>query len=141
MAKTAHKRSSATDDIWFLLRAEVEDLLRAEPVLEKFYRGAVLEHDNFGNALSAVLASRLQCEILDKTTLARTICNALQNDHGIIDAAQLDLLAFCQRDPACNRYSLPFLYYKGYQGLQMYRVGRWLWKNHHRGLSRFCKAG
>ena len=140
MAKTAHKRSSATDDIWFLLRAEVEDLLRAEPVLEKFYRSAVLEHDNFGNALSAVLASRLQCEILDKTTLARTICNALQNDHGIIDAAQLDLLAFCQRDPACNRYSLPFLYYKGYQGLQMYRVGRWLWKNHHRGLSRFLQS-
>ncbi|WP_423905967.1 serine O-acetyltransferase [Candidatus Spongiihabitans sp.] len=144
MAKTAHKRLPKrlhdTNDIWLLLRAEVEDLLLAEPVLEKFYRDAVLDHDSFGNALCSVLASRLQCEVLDKATLARTIYNALQNDHDIIDSAKFDLLAFCQRDPACNRYSLPFLYYKGYQGLQIYRVGRWLWKNHHRGLSRFLQS-
>lgn len=143
MAKTAHKQlsnRSDSDDIWFVLRAEVEDLLCAEPLLEKFYRNSVLEHDNFASALSSVLAFRLQCGILAKATLVTTIYNALQSDPAIVNAAKFDLLAFCQRDPACNRYSLPFLYYKGYQGLQIHRVGRWLWKNHQRGLARFLQS-
>lgn len=156
MAKTAHKQppqrssdqspdrspdqSSDIDDIWFLLKAEVEDLLCAEPVLEKFYRDAVLDHDSFGSALCSVLAARLQCEILDQATLLKIICETLENDHDIVESAKFDLLAFLQRDPACNRYSLPFLYYKGYQGLQMYRITRWLWENQHRGLARFLQS-
>ncbi len=140
MVKTVHKLLHTTDDIWHLLRAELEDLCRAEPVLEKFYRSTVLDCDNFGSALSAVLASRLHCAILDQTTLLKTIDNALQYDPNIADSAISDLIAFCQRDPACNRYSLPFLYYKGYQGLQIYRIGHWLWHNQHRGLARFLQS-
>ena len=140
MTKLAPKQLHDTDDIWLLLKSEVEEWYYAEPLLEKFYHSMVLKHDDFGHALSTMLASRLHCAILDKATLLKTICNALQHDPSIADSAQYDLLAFCQRDPACNRYSLPFLYYKGYHGLQIYRIGHWLWNNQHRGLARFLQS-
>ena len=31
------------------------------------------------------------------------------------------------RDPACDAYSTPLLYYKGFHALQAYRVTHWLW--------------
>ncbi len=139
MTKPVPNQLHHTDDIWLLLKSEVEELRHTEPLLGKFYHRMVLKHDGFGHALSAMLASRLHCAILDRATLIKTIGDALQHDPSIVESAQSDLLAFCQRDPACNRYSLPFLYYKGYQGLQIYRVGHWLWNNHHRGLARFLQ--
>ena len=32
-----------------------------------------------------------------------------------------------ERDPACRTYLQPFLYFKGYGGLQSYRIAHWLW--------------
>jgi len=45
-----------------------------------------------------------------------------------------------ERDPACDRYSLPFLYYKGYQGLQMHRIGHYLWRRRRRELARYLQS-
>ncbi len=140
MSITAYKLLDDADDIWNLLRAEVEDRLLGEPVLEKFYQDAVLDHDDFGSALTAVLASRMQCGILNRETLAATVHDALQNDPGIVESSKFDLLAFCQRDPACSHYSIPFLYYKGFQGLQLYRVGHWLWNNGRRELAYYLQS-
>ncbi len=50
------------------------------------------------------------------------------------------MLAFLDRDPACNRLSVPFLYYKGYQGLQLYRVGHWLWHNGKSELALYLQS-
>jgi serine O-acetyltransferase len=140
MARTAHQFVDEADDIWSLLKAEVADQLAAEPLLEDFYRAAVLDHDDFGSALAAVLASSMQCEILDKNTLATIIHHTITSDQRIVDSSKNDLIAFCQRDPACNRYSLPFLYYKGFQGLQFYRIGHWLWGNHRQELAIYLQS-
>ncbi|MEZ6024356.1 MAG: hypothetical protein R3C16_13305 [Hyphomonadaceae bacterium] len=32
-----------------------------------------------------------------------------------------------ERDPACRSYLQPLLYFKGYGGLQAYRIAHWLW--------------
>jgi serine O-acetyltransferase len=38
------------------------------------------------------------------------------------------LVAVYDRDPACHRFLQPILYFKGYQAVQAYRVGHWLWQ-------------
>ena len=40
-----------------------------------------------------------------------------------------DLQAIVDRDPACDKYSTPLLYFKGFQTLQTHRVAHWLWLN------------
>jgi serine acetyltransferase len=43
-----------------------------------------------------------------------------------LPAAEIDIKAIRERDPACNSYSTPLLFYKGFHALQSYRVAHWL---------------
>ena len=42
-------------------------------------------------------------------------------------AARADLMAVYDRDPACHGFIQPILFFKGYQAVQAYRSGHWLW--------------
>ena len=140
MAESALKIITGPDEIWAQLRSEVRLQLDNEPALEKFLGPTVLEHGRFQDALSAILALRMKNDVLDRSTIRQYIVDSHLGDPTIVDAAKWDLHAFCQRDPACNRYSIPFLYYKGYQGLQLYRTGHWLWNNGHTELALYLQS-
>ena len=43
------------------------------------------------------------------------------------------------RDPACDAYSTPLLYYKGFHALQAYRVTHWLWGQGRKTLALFLQ--
>src|SRR5215470_9245501 len=55
-------------------------------------------------------------------------------------AARADLVAVYERDPACRRYIEPFLFFKGYQALQSYRVAHSLWKSGRRDFALFLQS-
>lgn len=128
------------DRVWQTLRVEVEQQLDVEPILATFMQPTVLQHDSFGNALAALLAQKLTCPTLTEPNLRKIINHAYNNEPALLQVAIDDLLAFYTRDPACDRYSLPFLYYKGYQGLQMHRIGHWLWSNARRELALYLQS-
>ena len=128
------------DLVWQMLRAEVERQLEVEPVLATFVQPTVLRHRSFGGALAALLAQKLACPTLTEPGLRQIIRQAYTGEPALLCAAIDDLLAFYHRDPACDRYSLPFLYYKGYQGLQLYRVGHWLWRHHRREIALYMQS-
>jgi hypothetical protein len=46
-----------------------------------------------------------------------------------------DLIAVMERDPACEKYSQPLLYFKGFQALQAYRVSHLLWTQGRKSLA------
>ena len=46
-----------------------------------------------------------------------------------------DLIAVMERDPACDKYSQPLLYFKGFQALQAYRVSHLLWTQGRKSLA------
>lgn len=130
----------AVERIWRTLRAEVEGQLATEPLLATFMQPTVLRHRSFGRALAALLAQKLACPTLTEVELRKIINHAYTGEPALLCDAIKDLLAFCDRDPACNRYSLPFLYYKGYQGLQMHRIGHWLWRHNRRDLALYMQS-
>ena len=43
--------------------------------------------------------------------------------------------AIRNRDPACNSYSTPLLFYKGFHALQSHRVAHWLWNQQRHSLA------
>ncbi len=140
MDDSTNQPPTDTSGIWPALRREAEQARHSEPLLENFLKQAILEHPGFASSLAAVLASRLNSGFLNQTELKTLIFEAFDNDHRIIQSAKQDLLAFCQRDPACGRYSIPFLYYKGFQGLQLYRVGHYLWYHAHQNLALYLQS-
>lgn len=76
---------------------------------------------------------------MPNTLLMQLIREALM-DEEVAKGVRYDLLAVMERDPACTRFIDPFLYYKGFHALQVYRVAHWLWKNDRRPLAYFLQS-
>ncbi len=134
------KTSAQLAQLWPQLQSEVAQELEGEPLLNEFLLPAVLEHSTFNCALSAILAQKLYCPTLSQLNLRKLCLEIYEADPSIITSAMLDLIAVRQRDPACKRISVPFLYYKGFQGLQLYRIANWLWLNDRRALARYVQS-
>ena len=121
--------------IWCALRREVEEDARREPILASFLYAAVLNHKSFEEALSFHLASKLASPTIHAITLRDVMMHAHGEDPEIADAAVADLRAVHDRDPASRGYSSPFLYFKGFHGLQCYRIAHHLWKQGRHALA------
>ena len=47
--------------------------------------------------------------------------------------------AIYERDPACDEYSLPLLYFKGFHAVQAHRINHWLYQNGRKTLAYFLQ--
>lgn len=126
---------TGTRAVWARLRVEAAAAAAEEPILASFLNAAVLRHDEFHHALAYCLAGKLADAQLD-AMLARDVAEAaLNGDPGIVTQAVADLVAVEERDPACKSVLQPFLYYKGYQSLQLHRIAHWLWAEGRQNLA------
>lgn len=136
----AVSNSSDVDTLWLALKKEVEQQVAREPILNQFVQPIVLDHSNFEDSLGALLAQKLECPTLSQSSIKELCQEAYCSDSSICNAARIDLTAICDRDPASDRLSVPFLYYKGFQGLQMFRVAHWLWHRERRSLALYIQS-
>ena len=126
------KLKDRVDPIWDAIRQEVEQEIQLEPLLASFLRAAVLAHNSLEQSLSLHLAHKLGAPTVTEVFLRDVINDSMTADASIGASIRTDLQAFRERDPACVRYSVPLLYFKGFHALQAYRVGHFLW---HQGRS------
>ena len=115
-------------DVWAALRCAAEDAARDEPQLASQLNSVILSHDDLSGALSFQIARKLGDSELGAMTVREVALAAMQADPSIVRSAEADLLAVEERDPAIRSMLQPFLYFKGYQALQSWRVAHWLWE-------------
>ena len=87
----------------------------------------ILSHEGFAESLSYQIARKLGDGELRAMTLREVCAQAYVADPGLIAAAEADLQAVFERDPACKGYLQPFLFFKGFLALQVHRIAHWLW--------------
>src|SRR6202011_1443728 len=58
----------------------------------------------------------------------------------IVAAAEEDLKAVFERDPACKGYVQPFLFFKGFLALQTHRVSHWLWLREREAMAFYLQS-
>lgn len=126
---------SDDDGLWKAIHSEARREVDVEPILASFLYAAVLKHRRLEDALSFILASKLETETLSGMLLRELIDEAIGNDSSIGAFIRADLLAARTRDPAARGYAHPFLYYKGFHALQSYRVAHRLWQQGRFGLA------
>ena len=136
----SERNSNAQDPIWAQIREEVRQQAENEPLLTSFLHTTVLKHKTLEDTLSLHLAHKLDNPTLPGILLREIIDDALRSDPVIGEAIRADLTAFCERDPACDRYSLPLLYLKGFLGLQSYRIAHWLWQRGRTELALYIQG-
>jgi serine O-acetyltransferase len=114
--------------VWASLRNQAHAAAQAEPALASLLNAVILSHDSLTDAMSYQLARKLGDQEL-RAMSAREFCDAAyRSDVALAQAMEADLKAVFERDPACKSYVQPFLFFKGFQALQTYRVANWLWR-------------
>ncbi len=125
------------DPVWTQIRREAEDVARDEPLMASLVHAGILHHKSLERALSFRIAQKLASHEMSELILREIADEAYQSDEMQGVAARSDILAVFERDPACHRCIQPVLFFKGFQALQCYRVGRWLWRHNRRDMAYF----
>ena len=134
------KPKDRVDPIWDAIRQEVEQKIQLEPLLASFLHTAVLAHATLEQGLSLHLAHKLGAPTLTEVFLRDVIDDSMAADARIGASIRSDLQAFRERDPACARYSVPFLYFKGFHALQAYRIEHFLWHQERSELALYLQS-
>lgn len=129
------REGDGVDRVWQEIREEVQRESERERLLTSFFHATVLNHDRLGDALSFHLAEKLASTTLPVMPLHEAIEEALRRSPGIVDAARADLMAVRDRDPACQSYWVPLLYFKGFHALVGHRVAHWHYGEGRRSLA------
>ena len=127
MAETRVK-VAAIDPVWQRIGEEAVEAIRSEPLLGGLVHSSLLHHPSMERALAYRFSLKLASGEMSEQILREIADEAYASDPDLGQAARADLVAVYDRDPACHRFLQPILYFKGYQAVQAYRVGHWLWQ-------------
>ena len=128
------------DPVWERIRRENREAAAAEPILASFLHATILNHEELECSLSFHLANLLDNPSAPAMMLRELILEALRDDSDIRGAIRDDLNAILDRDSACHELYIPFLYFKGFQALQIHRIGHWLWTHDRQPLALFLQS-
>lgn len=135
----ARRNIAPIDPVWDQITAEAEKAVQDEPLIGGFVHACILHHKSLDKALSYRIAAKLASNEMSMMVVREIVDEAYQNDPSLVEAARADLMAIYERDPACHRLSQPILYFKGFQAVEAYRVGHYLWKKGKRDLAYFIQ--
>ncbi|MFK7870278.1 MAG: serine O-acetyltransferase [Roseobacter sp.] len=127
------------DPVWGQIRAEAKQAAEDEPLMGGFLHACILHHMNLEKALSYRVAAKLASNEMSMVVVREIVEEAYSQEPELVHAARADLMAIYERDPACHRLLQPILYFKGYQAMQAYRVGHYLWTKGKRDLAYFIQ--
>jgi serine O-acetyltransferase len=128
---------ASIDPLWDQINDEARQAVANEPLIGGFVHACILHHKSIEKALSYRIAAKLASNEMSMVVVREIVEEAYQNSPDLVDAARADLVAVYERDPACHRLVQPILYFKGYQAIQAYRVGHYLWTEGHHDLAYF----
>ena len=127
------------DPVWKRIQTEAKEAVEKEPLLGGSLHACILHHSSIEHALAYRIASKLASSEMSEQILREICDDAYKNAEEISLAGRADIVAVYQRDPACNTYIQPLLFFKGFQALQAYRVAHWLWNRDRKDMSYFIQ--
>lgn len=127
------------DPVWDRIRNEAHDIVENEPILGGLVHSGILHHRNLERSLAYRMSLKLASGEMTDQILREIIDEAYGSDPTLGQAARADIVAVFERDPACHRFIQPVLFFKGFQGIQAYRVAHWLWSHGRRELAYFMQ--
>ena len=138
MGKT-HKKLAEIDPVWTRIRDEGVQAVANEPLLGGLVHASVLHHDSLESALAFRMAQKLASGEMSEQLIREVADEAYSSDPELGRKARVDIVAVYERDPACQRFLQPLLFFKGFQAIQAYRVANWLWNNGRKDLAYFAQ--
>jgi serine O-acetyltransferase len=134
-ARSVSRQSASIDRMWSTVRREATAIVKSDRTVARFVSAVVLDQNRLEDAIATRIAQRLATPEIGGDEIFAAFLEALAFDPRIGVAMRADLAAVCKRDPACNRFVEPLLYFKGFHALQGHRLAHWLWNCRRRDLA------
>jgi serine O-acetyltransferase len=119
------------DPIWRSIRDEALEAVTRDPLLSAFLYSTILNQESLEDAVIHRLAERLAHQDIGSDLIRQTFKAMAVDDTNWATTVRVDIQAYYDRDPACDRFIMPVLYFKGFHAIQTHRLAHWLW-NHGR---------
>ena len=140
MVEADLRAKQVVDPVWAAMRDDAQVWATRESALASWLYTAVLDQAAFQDALAFLLSQKLGGPEVSALSLYQVLHGAVNGDPWVVDAARADLSATYERDPACTSYLEPFIFYKGYQALQAYRIAHRLWLQGRETLAHYIQS-
>ena len=125
------------ENLWNKIHEEINSLENDE-LMQKFFNKNVLNFSNLTDSITYLISNKL---INDDIAEGNIIDNVKKTflDDGILIAIEEDINEVFKKDPACNYYFQPLLFYKGFHSITAYRVANY-WLNEKPSFSMYIQS-
>lgn len=121
-------KPSSVDPVWQAVRAEAQAAIDNDPVMSTFIYSTILSQDTLEDAVIHRMSARLCGNDVSADTIRQSYENMLEDWPEWSNTLRIDIAAVYDRDPACDRFITPILYFKGFHAIQCHRLAHWNWK-------------
>ncbi len=143
MSTASEKKSPKlrpVDPIWSSIQAEAEEAVANDPLLTTFLSTTILNQENLEDAIIHRISERLAHDDLGADIIRQTYQAMVKDEPEWSTTVRVDIQAYYDRDPACDRFFMPLLHFKGFHAIQTHRLANWLWRNNRRDLASYLQS-
>ncbi len=126
--------------IWRSIRDEAMEAVDRDPLLAAFLYSTILNQESLEEAVIHRLAERLDHQDIGADLIRQTFKTMLADDKEWPATVRADIQAYFDRDPACDRFIMPVLYFKGFHAIQTHRLAHWLWKQGRKDFALYLQS-
>lgn len=133
-------RRDHIDPVWERVRTEASAAAEHDPVLAGFLYSTILNHGSLESAVIHRIAERLDHPDMPAALIRQAYQSMAGENTEWSKVLRIDMQAVFDRDPACERYIEPLLYFKGFHAIQTHRLAHWLWENGRRDFALYLQG-
>ncbi|MGN6549503.1 MAG: serine O-acetyltransferase, partial [Pararhizobium sp.] len=128
------------DPIWTSVRKEAEVAAANDPLLAAFLYATILNQPTLEDAVIHRVCERLDHPDLQANLLRQTFAEMAADWTEWGSVLRVDIQAVYDRDPACERFIEPVLFFKGFHAIQTHRLAHWLWSRGRKDFALYLQA-
>jgi serine O-acetyltransferase len=143
MATTSLARTAGlqpVDPIWRAVRDEALEAVSRDPLLSAFLYSTILNQETLEDAVIHRIAERLDHADVGADIIRQTFRSMIEQQPDWSTTVRADIQAYYDRDPACDRFLMPVLYFKGFHAIQTHRLAHWLWQQGRRDFALYLQS-
>ncbi|MGB3501161.1 MAG: serine O-acetyltransferase [Mesorhizobium sp.] len=128
------------DPIWMTVRDEAKEAVARDPLLAAFLYATVINQPSLEEAVIHRIASRLDHADVSASLIIQSFNAMVKDQPDWSNIVRTDIQAYYDRDPACDRFLMPVLYFKGFHAVQTHRLAHWLWNSGRRDFALYLQS-
>lgn len=128
------------DPVWKAVREEARAIIEREPVMSTFIFTTILNHFSLEDAVMQRISDRLSSTEMSGGLIRQSFLNMLKDWPQWSEYLRSDIAAVYDRDPACQRFVDPILYFKGFHAIQTHRLAQWCHSNGRKDFALYLQS-